>query len=92
MRGITFPIGWVTGSWVCYLRDVLQLYAGLACKNSKFDNSYCNKIQSPHGHPPFRSTSQVPDSRNPYGWYPLKVRQITRASHAIVCTTVQEMW
>ena len=59
MRGITFPISWVMGSWVCHLRDVLQLCAGLAWRNFRFDNSYCNKIQSPHRQPPFLSTSQV---------------------------------
>ena len=34
------------------LRDVLQLCAGLAWRNSKFANSYCNEIQNPHGHTP----------------------------------------
>ena len=32
---------------------------------------------------------QKPDSRNPYGWYPLKMHQITRASPAELRTIVR---
>ena len=42
------------------LRDVLQLCAGLAWRNSKFDNSYCNETQNPHRHtPPLYLTSAI---------------------------------
>ena len=33
-----------------------------------------------------------PDSRNPYGWYPLKMHQITRASPAELRTIVWAIW
>ena len=32
------------------------------------------------------------DSRNPYGWYPLKMHQITRASSAELRTIVRAIW
>ena len=34
----------------------------------------------------------APDSRNPYGWYPLKMHQITRASPAELRTIVRAIW
>ena len=34
----------------------------------------------------------TPDSRNPYGWYPLKMHQITRASPAELRTIVRAIW
>ena len=71
MRGITFPTSWVMGSWVCHLRDVLQLCAGLAWRNSRFDNCQL----SPPPPPSFPS----PGHARPYSLIGFRVDKILSA-------------